>query len=62
MQGQLKPGGIIDIEPMMDNFTTRITYSFELFGTLGFIIAALFRREDVVSGTERGLAKYGEIV
>ena len=41
----------------MDNYftTTRITYSFELFGTLGFIIAALFRKEDVVSGTERGL-------
>jgi hypothetical protein len=40
----------------MDNFTTtRITYSFELFGTLGFIIAALFRKEDVVRGTERGL-------
>ena len=52
--GTIKARGIIDIEPM-DNFTTRITYSFELFGTLGFIIAALFRKEDVVSGTERGL-------
>ena len=54
--GTIKARGIINIEPMMDNFTTRITYSFELFGTLGFIIAAFFRKEDVVSGTERGLA------
>ena len=52
--GTIKAEGKIYIIPV-DNFTTRIEYSFELFGAIGNVIG-IFRKKDVVSGTEAGLA------
>ena len=38
----------------VDNFSTRIDYSFELSGSIGFVVAVL-RKRAVVEGTEVGL-------
>lgn len=51
--GTLKAEGKIVITPI-DNFSTRIEYSFELSGTIGFVVA-LLRKRAVVEGTEAGL-------
>lgn len=52
--GTIKTEGKIMISPV-DNFSTRIEYSFELSGSIGFIVAVL-RKKAVVEGTEAGLA------
>ena len=49
----IKAEGNIVITPV-DNFSTRIEYSFELSGGVGFVIAIL-RKKEVVNGTEAGL-------
>ena len=49
----IKAEGNINITPI-DNFSTRIEYSFELSGGVGFVIAIL-RKKEVVDGTEAGL-------
>lgn len=52
--GTIKAEGKILITPV-DNFSTKIDYSFELSGTVGFVVAILKKRA-VVEGTENGLA------
>ena len=51
--GTIKAEGNIVITPV-DNFSTRIDYSFELSGSIGFVVAVL-RKRAVVEGTEVGL-------
>ena len=51
--GTIKAEGKISIVPI-DNFSTRIDYSFELSGFVGFMVAVLKKRA-VVTGTEDGL-------
>ena len=52
--GTIKAEGKVSIVPV-DNFsTTRIDYSFELSGFVGFMVAVLKKRA-VVTGTEDGL-------
>ncbi|KAK1742230.1 hypothetical protein QTG54_006795 [Skeletonema marinoi] len=58
--GTLKAEGKIVITPI-DNFSTRIEYSFELSGTIGFVVA-LLRKRDVVEGTEAGLRNIVKMV
>ena len=58
--GTLKAEGKILITPI-DNFSTRIEYSFELSGTIGFVVA-LLRKRDVVEGTEGGLRNMVKMV
>ena len=53
MGGTIKAEGKISIVPV-DNFSTRIDYSFELSGFVGFMVAVLKKRA-VVTGTEDGL-------
>lgn len=55
----IKAEGNILITPV-DNFSTRIEYSFELSGGVGFIVAIL-RKKEVVEGTEAGLATMVEM-
>mmetsp|Transcript_18523 Transcript_18523/g.21309 ORF Transcript_18523/g.21309 Transcript_18523/m.21309 type:complete len:152 (-) Transcript_18523:83-538(-) len=52
--GTIKAEGKILITPV-DNFSTRIEYSFELSGSIGFILA-VFKKNEVVDGTEAGFA------
>lgn len=52
--GTIKANGKILITPV-DNFNTKIDYSFELSGSVGFVVAVLKKRA-VVEGTEGGLA------
>ena len=52
--GLVKAEGKVVITPV-DNFSTKIEYSFELSGSVGFLVAILKKR-DVVEGTEGGLA------
>ncbi len=58
--GSLKAEGNIVITPI-DNFSTRIEYSFELSGAVGFVVA-LLRKRDVVEGTEEGLRNMVKMV
>ncbi len=58
--GTLKAEGKIVITPI-DNFSTRIEYSFELSGAIGFVVA-LLRKRDVVEGTEGGLRNMVKMV
>ncbi|KAL7528988.1 hypothetical protein ACHAWF_002796 [Thalassiosira exigua] len=57
--GAIRAEGRIRIE-RVDNFQTKIAYSFELSG-LGGHLVGLVRKQDVVKGTERGLAKIVEL-
>lgn len=52
--GTIKADGKICITPI-DNVYTKIDYSFELSGSVGFVVAILKKRA-VVEGTEGGLA------
>mmetsp|Transcript_5291 Transcript_5291/g.12008 ORF Transcript_5291/g.12008 Transcript_5291/m.12008 type:complete len:152 (+) Transcript_5291:181-636(+) len=52
--GTIKAEGKVLITPV-DNFSTKIDYSFELSGSVGFVVAILKKRA-VVEGTEGGLA------
>lgn len=52
--GAIKAEGKVLITPV-DNFSTKIEYSFELSGSVGFVVAVLKKRA-VVEGTEAGLA------
>lgn len=54
MGGAIKAEGKISIVPI-DAAFTKLEYSFELSGTVGFVVAVL-RKGAVVEGTEGGLA------
>ncbi|KAL9179183.1 hypothetical protein ACHAXT_008473 [Thalassiosira profunda] len=57
--GAIRAEGRIKIE-RVDNFQTKVQYSFELSGLGGYLVG-LLRQQDVVEGTERGLAKIVEL-
>ena len=54
MGGTIKAEGKICITPI-NNVYTKVDYSFELSGSVGFVVAILKKRA-VVEGTEGGLA------
>ena len=51
--GTVRAEGRITITPI-DNFQTKIEYSFEMSGVGGYFVA-LFRKRDIVEGTESGI-------
>lgn len=57
--GTIRAEGRVLITPV-DNFSTKIDYSFELSGSVGFVVAILKKRA-VVEGTEAGLANMVKI-
>ena len=52
--GTVRCEGRVRITPV-DRFSTKLEYSFGISGSVGFVVA-LLRTDDVVTGTEAGLA------
>ena len=57
--GTIRAEGRIIITPI-DNFQTKIEYSFELSGIGGYFVA-MFRKRDVVEGTESGIVNMARL-